>query len=251
MTEQRAEKTVGVIGGLGPEATLDFFAKVLQRTEAKTDQDHIRVIIDNNPKVPNRNDAIAGLGPASGPALARTAQALERAGADFLVMVCNTAHAFQDDIAKAVRIPFISLIDEVCAELGRRLPQARRIGLLAAQGCLDARLYQTALRQRGLEPVILDDHEQARFMQLLYRIKAGDRSADLRAEMRHLGGRLAKLGAEAVIAACTEVPLVLAENDLTCPVLDSTGILAGRCVLYAKGLAPLPARTAAEQEPVS
>ncbi|MEJ2289679.1 MAG: aspartate/glutamate racemase family protein, partial [Deinococcales bacterium] len=81
--------TVGVLGGLGPEATLDFFAKVLARTPARTDQDHLHLLIDNDPGVPNRNDAVAGRGPSPGPRLATMARRLEAAGADFLVMVCN------------------------------------------------------------------------------------------------------------------------------------------------------------------
>ncbi|MEZ4608353.1 MAG: amino acid racemase [Deinococcales bacterium] len=101
----------GVIGGLGPEATLDFFAKLLEKTAAKSDQEHLHVIINNNPHVPNRNEAIAGRGPSPGPALAANALALKAAGADFLVMVCNAAHAFQADIEAVCDLPLLSIIE--------------------------------------------------------------------------------------------------------------------------------------------
>src|SRR5690625_3321663 len=102
----------GVIGGLGPEASLDFYARVLRRTPARGDQDHLHLIINSNPRVPNRNEAIAGTGPLPGPYLADMALALERAGADFLVMACNTAHAWLPDIKRATNLPIINIIDE-------------------------------------------------------------------------------------------------------------------------------------------
>ena len=104
-------KIVGVIGGLGPEATLDFFGKVLRATTAAKDQDHLHLIIDNNPGTPDRTNAVSGNGPSPAPSLARTALRLEQAGAEVLVMVCNTAHAFSSAITDAVEIPFLNLID--------------------------------------------------------------------------------------------------------------------------------------------
>src|SRR5262245_16312339 len=103
-----AHKTIGVIGGMGPAATADLFAKLLAATPAERDQDHLRVLIDNNPHLPDRNAAIAGRGPSPGPHLAESARGLERAGADFLIMACNTAHAFVADIEAAISIPLLS-----------------------------------------------------------------------------------------------------------------------------------------------
>src|SRR5262245_548985 len=97
-------KTIGVIGGMGPAATADLFAKLIAATNAKLDQDHLHILIDNNPRIPNRNDAIAGRGPSPAPHLAASARKLQDAGADFLVIACNTAHAFQPEIEAAVSI---------------------------------------------------------------------------------------------------------------------------------------------------
>jgi aspartate racemase len=234
------ELVVGVIGGLGPEATFDFFGKVLVHSKAKTDQDHIHLIIENNPKTPNRNDAIAGRGISPGPALAAMAAALDRAGADFIVMACNTAHAFENAIRAATPKPFISLIDEVVDEVRGRYPDAKRVGLLAAQGCLDAGIYHTAFAKQGVEVLNLGEKSQARFMELLYRIKSGERGADIRRAMQELGEELIGAGAEILIAGCTEVPLVLVSGENAKPLVDSTDVLAQRCVKYARRIKPLP-----------
>jgi aspartate racemase len=238
--DKHEDLILGVIGGLGPEATHDFFGKLLKHSRANSDQDHLHVIIDSNPKTPNRNDAIAGRGPSPAPFLVDMAQSLERAGAEFIVMVCNTAHAFEADVRAATRLPFISLIDEVVAEVQRTYDPVRKIGLLAAQGCLESRVYHIALENQGFAVMQLEQPRQAEFMELLYRIKAGDIGADMRSAMRGLGDVLAASGAELVIAACTEVPLVLSDGDNAVPLLDSTDLLARRCVAYARRLEPLP-----------
>lgn len=240
MSERDEDLTAGVLGGLGPEATLDFMAKVLALTGARSDQDHLHMLVDCNPKVPNRNNAIADRGTSAGPALVAMARRLEAAGAHFLVMACNTAHFYEAEIRAGVRIPFVSIVEETCAALARRLPQARRFGVLASGGCRQAGLYERALREKGFEPVVPDDREQAGFMELMYAIKAGDRSAAIGDGMRALGERLVDRGAEAVIAACTEVPLVLGDGDLSRPLVDSTAVLAEATVAYGKRRRPLP-----------
>jgi aspartate racemase len=238
------ELTVGVLGGLGPAATLDFLAKVLALTDARSDQEHLHLIIDNDPKVPNRNEALAGRGPSSGPALAAMARRLEAAGADFLVMPCNTAHAFAPDIRAATPIPLLSMIEETCAALVGRFPGVREVGVLAAFGCRQARLYETALAARGVAALSLDEARQTRFMELVYAIKAGDRGPRIKAGMVEFGETLIAMGAEAVVAACSEVPLVLGGGDLSRPLLDSTAVLAEATVACARRRKPLPVASA-------
>lgn len=233
-------KTVGVLGGLGPEATLDFFSKVLQRTPANNDQEHLRLIIDNNPKVPNRNEAIAGRGPSPGPALAAMARGLEQAGADFLVMVCNAAHAYQHDIQAAVSVPFVSIIEETVRVTLERQPKVRRVGVLAADACLEAYLYQEAFAREGVEVLHPRREPQANFMQLLYRIKSGDKREEIRSCMRDLALNLIREGAEVMVAGCTEVPLVLHEGLLPCSLVSSTDVLVDATIRYARAERVLP-----------
>lgn len=228
-------RAVGVIGGMGPAATWDFCRKVLAATPASRDQDHIRLLVDCHPGVPDRNAALAGEGPSPGPVLADMARGLERSGAQAIVIACNTAHAWAADIRAAVSIPFVDMVEATVAELRTRWPQARRAGLLAVDGCLRAELYQRALAAAGLGPVPLAEAEQARFMALVYQIKAGDTGPQARAEMAALARTL---DADAVLSACTEVPLVLAAADLDRPLLDSTDVLVARTVAFAQGDVP-------------
>lgn len=235
------ELIVGVIGGLGPEATHDFFGKVLAHSQAKSDQQHLHLIIENNPKTPNRNDAIKGTGPSPAPALIAMAQNLEHAGADFIVMACNTAHAFEADIRKSIKTPFVSLIDEVVSEVMRTHGSVQTVGLLAAQGCIDSRIYHQAFEAMGIEVKTLDASPQAEFMKLLYRIKSGERGPDVKDAMRELAERLIAQGVKILVAGCTEVPLVLDQKDSSVALIDSTDVLAKRCVIYARKIEPLPA----------
>jgi len=224
--------TLGVLGGMGPAATLDFLAKIHAFTPAESDQDHIRVIADINPKVPDRN----GPGGAAGPVLAEMAGALAGAGADVLAIPCNTAHAYADLIQRASGLPLIDLIETgatAAYETG-----AMRVGVLGTRGAL--RLYREYLAAQAMELVSLDTDRQEAFMGLLYRIKAGDLGPGLRAEMGALAELLVDSGAEVVLAGCTEVPLVLEAGDLSVDIIDPGELLARRCVAICLGLEPVP-----------
>lgn len=234
-----ANLTVGVLGGMGPDATLDFFAKLLAATPAERDQDRLRIIIDNNPQVPNRNEAVAGTGPSPAPLLARMASGLEQAGAELLVMPCNAAHAFAPEIQRAVGVPFVSIVDETVAETRRRLPGLIRVGVLAAAGCLDARLYSKAFGEAGVDVLEPTGSQRDRFMELLYLIKAGDRGSEVKSRMLALAQELIDAGAEVIVAGCTEVPLVLEQSDLHCPLINSTDVLVTATADYATGRRPL------------
>jgi aspartate racemase len=228
-------KTVGVLGGMGPAATLDFMAKLLAATHAKSDQDHVHLLVDLNPQVENRNEALAGIGPSPEASLVAMAQGLERGGAQALVIVCNSAHAWADPIRAATSIPLIDLIEKTGDAVLRDAPEAKRVGLLAASAALDAQLYQKALIARGVEPVVLEGADRDRFMKLLYKLKAGETGPAERTEMRALAQLLMDRGATAVVSACTEVPLVLAQADLPFPLIDSTNVLVAETLAFAKG----------------
>ncbi|MEH6457768.1 MAG: amino acid racemase [Cocleimonas sp.] len=243
MSNMGQEKVVGVLGGMGPEATVDFMSKVIARTNAINashdtacaDQDHIRMLIDHNPRIPNRHEAIKGSGEDVGAFLADMATRLESAGADFLVMVCNTAHAFQTDIQQAAKIPFVSIIDEVIAELKNTQPQNTKVGVMAAQGCLDAELYQKALTEAGFQLIVWSGEELAEFMDTVYQIKSGNTDEKIKQAMLSLANILIDKGAEVVLAGCTEIPIVLHQDSLSVPMLSSTDILVDRVIDYSLG----------------
>lgn len=222
----------GVLGGLGPAATVDFLARLLRVADAVTDQEHIRVLVDHNPQVPNRNLALEDGGESPGPVLAAMGAGLEASGATFLVMPCNTAMAWASDIRAKTSVPLISIVDE--ASRAAQRTKATRAGVLSTRACAKAQLYEDGLRAVGLEPLSLDGDEWETFMTALYRIKAGDLEHG-RAAMRSLSEGLLGRGAEVIIAGCTEVPLVLGANDVPVPFIDSTEELARRTVAYARG----------------
>jgi aspartate racemase len=227
-------KTVGVLGGMGPAATLDFFARVLAQTNAGRDQDHIRLIIDCNPSLPDRNAAIAGTGPSPAPALQEMARGLARAGAELLVMPCNAAHAFENDIRAATTLPFIGIVAATAEALHRTEPHLRRAGILATTGCIDAGLYQTALDRVGIDSIVPQGATRDLFMQALQRIKSGDTGTTPKSEMMAVAEALVAEGAQAIIAGCTEVPLVLEPADVTVPLLNSTDCLVQATIAAAR-----------------
>jgi aspartate racemase len=228
-------KTVGVLGGMGPAATVHFLQALLAATGATRDQDHLRVLVDNNPHLPDRNRAIAGEGPSPGPQLATMARGLERAGAQLLVMPCNTAHAFQAEIEAAVTAPFLSIVDVTVDAVLRAQPNAGRVGLLAAPGALRAGLYQRAFAARGIDTVAPAGALYEQLRALIYAVKAGDLGPGTRAGMQGVARGLAGEGAEALVAACTEVPLVLTAAESPVPLIDCTAELAAATVIAARG----------------
>jgi len=226
-------KTVGVIGGLGPLATLDFFERVLRRTRAVREQDHLRVILDNNPKIPDRNAYARGDGPSPGPALAACAKGLEVAGANVIVMACNTTHAWEGEIRAAISVPFLSIITETVDAVAELRPEA--VGVLAVDACLSANLYQDALKRAGLRCVLLNADSQRTFMELIYRIKSGDSGETVKRSMATLARKLEAQGAEVIIAGCTEIPIVLTADDIEGELVSSTDVLVERTIVFAGG----------------
>lgn len=218
---------LGLLGGMGPAATVDFLAKLQAFTPAERDQDHIRVLVDLNPQAPDRNtDALA-----AGLELAEMAQGLAGAGAEVLAIACNTAHAHAREVEEAAGLPLIDMIE--CAAAEAQDTGEQRIGVLGTKQAL--RLYHEHLAARGLSAVFLSPERQADFMETLYKVKAGDTGEVVRAAMLALAQDLIASGARTLIAGCTEVPLVLGPDDLAVPLIDSSAALARRCVAVCKG----------------
>ncbi|MDH3590048.1 MAG: amino acid racemase [Gammaproteobacteria bacterium] len=227
--------TVGVLGGMGPEATVDFMAEVLAATPANEDQDHLRMLVDQNPQLLSRQLALAGKGGSPGPQLAAMARGLEKGGADFLVMPCNTAHAYQADIVAATTIPLVSIIDETVAECSG----AEQVGLLATVGCFDAGVYQSAFAAAGQTLIMPTAAELEEFTRLVAAIKLGKQGEDIANAMATLANALVGRGAQVVVAGCTEIPLVLDASMLAVPLISSTAVLARSTVALALGERPL------------
>jgi aspartate racemase len=242
----RVRLTVGVLGGMGPDATADFFTKLVRASRAERDQDHLRVVIDNDPRVPDRTAGIEGRGTSPAPHLEAMTRGLVAMGAELLVMPCNAAHAFEAQVrAASAPVPFISLIETTAEALLARAPGVDAAGLLATDGTLRAGLYQEELERRGVRALLPTADDQRRVMAAIYAVKRGRADDAARAELIAVAERLSAAGAGAVIAACTEVPLLLADGDVVVdgralPVISSTDALVARTVAVATAAQRLP-----------
>jgi len=233
-------RVAGVLGGMGPDATVDFMSKVLSLTPAERDQDHVRMLVNQNPAIPDRRVETDEGRAAVQEILAEMALGLETAGADFLVMPCNTAHDFLDLALQKIKIPFVHIVSETVKAIREVEPEAASVGVMAIDTCLDANLYQPAIHDAGMSVLLLSASEQAAMMQLIFRIKRGDQSVDLAHEMINLANSLIQQGADVIVAGCTEIPLVISAERLTVPFISSTDVLAERTVALGLGSSPLP-----------
>ena len=229
------QKVIGVLGGMGPWATLDLFEKILRLTPAQVDQDHFRIVIDNNPKIPDRSPAILGDGEDPTPALVATAKNLQQAGADFLVIPCNTAHFFYERIAAAVSIPVLHIMDEVATAAREAGPDVRVLGVLATEATMASGLYQRACGRCGIEVVGPDPAGQRVVNRAIYGVKAAQMSPEVTHGLVRVVTHLLARGAQAVVLGCTELPYVMKPHDLQVPLLDSNLVLARAAVRLAAG----------------
>lgn len=230
------EKVVGVLGGMGPDATVDLMARVIAATPAEDDIDHIHMIVDNNPKVPSRIKAlIEKTGPSPAPQLAHMAQQLVSAGADFLVMPCNTAHYYYGEIDAAVDVPVINLISMVVQHVTGALRGLSSVGLLASTAVQMTGLYADLFSPADVEVVFPQGDGQDRVMALIKKVKChGITSADvevLNAEV----AKLEKLGIDCLVIACTELSVLAPQIESALPIFDAAQLLAEVIVREVKG----------------
>lgn len=219
-------KTLGIMGGMGPLATVDLMNKIIRLTPAQRDQDHIHMIVDNFPQIPDRTEAIMGKGTNPLSFMIESAKRLEAAGADFIAIACNTAHYYLDDIQNSVNIPIMNMPKETVRFIDKA--GFKTIALLATDGTISTNLYQESLRERGFAVVEPDAVTQEIIMEGIYSVKSGDLTKGKKLFL-HASNTVIEHGAEAIIAACTEIPLVLTEID-GISLIDPTQILAKKIV---------------------
>lgn len=220
-------RVVGILGGMGPAATADFYAKLVRATPALTDQEHLRTLIWSDPTIPDRTSALLYGGVDPTPLLLAGALLLRSGGASVIAVPCNTAHAFIPRIADEVGVPFVHMVEETVLSIRRRHPDATHIGLLATTGTQASLLYDKALRRHGLEPVTPSaETQEARVMAGIARVKAGVVDAVTRELIAGAAGELVAAGAELVIAGCTELPIALEGVQLPVELVDPTEVLA-------------------------
>ncbi len=258
-TSNRVTKTVGVIGGMGPMATVDFYRRIVEATDADRDQDHLHVIIDADPSVPDRTAFVLGDGEDPAPIVTASARRLEAAGAELLVVACNTAHVVAETVRRSVRVPLVDWTDEAAATLVELRPGVGAVGLLATDGTIAARLYHKVFESRGVRVLVPDEAAQRVVMDVIYReggVKAGGSPVDLerhREALQQVAEQLAAAGAEVLLLACTDLSVLDAAVPRRWPVrvFDAADLVARRVVERAGaplrhplGAATAEARTA-------
>jgi len=221
-------RIVGIIGGMGPEATVDLMRRVVEKTPARDDRDHIHLIVESNPKIPSRiAHLIEGTGADPTPELIRIAGNLQRAGAHALAIPCNTAHAYAHSIRRAVSIPLLDMVsltvDQIA--LSRR---AARVGMLASTAVHTTELYAKAFAAHGIDTVLPARQEEV--MALIKAVKRGDTGTHTQAAL----GRVAletKNQSDVLLIACSELSVIAA--GITVPFVDSLDVLAQAIVTFA------------------
>lgn len=230
-------KVVGIIGGMGPQATADLFQKIIAQTPAQRDQDHLEVLIYNLPQIYDRTEAILGRGPSPLPQLESAAQGLVSLGAELLAIPCNTAHYFVENLERGIAVPIIHMPKEV-ARFIKSQGLGEKIGLLATDGTIISGVYQQALAAEDLVSINPELEDQAKVMDVIYGeqgIKAGFVESRQERELREVALRLVEQGAKAVIAGCTELTTLFDQFPLQAgvPLISANDILAKAIVREA------------------
>ncbi|MBT5724396.1 MAG: amino acid racemase, partial [Gammaproteobacteria bacterium] len=225
--------TIGVLGGMGPTATIDLLQRIIRLTPALDDVDHIRTLVDNNPQVPSRiNYLIKRQGENPAPVLVSMAESLESMGADLLVMPCNTAHLYAPEIESAVSIRFLNMVELTVERVATEV-QASKVGLLASTAIHQTKLYESIFADRGVATMVPDDALQFQLMKLIMAIKAGDLSESNL--LQTIVENMLEEQAQCVVIACTELSALVDSLDVPVPVIDASQCLAEVAVQLALG----------------
>lgn len=226
-------KTIGIMGGMGPLAAADLFTKITRLTAAQSDQEHIHVLVDSNTAIPDRTAAILSGGENPVPEMVRTALRLENMGADVLMMSCNTAHYFIDEVRKFTKLPVLNMLEETAAEAKAR--GLKCVGLLATEGTCRTGIYDRAFAAQGVRVVKPSADLEKHIMDMIYKgIKAGLPEYPLEG-VNEAMAQLKAEGAECFILGCTELPLAFELYRIQADTIDPTEVLARRAIAFAGG----------------
>ncbi|NOX34030.1 MAG: aspartate/glutamate racemase family protein [Deltaproteobacteria bacterium] len=227
------DKTVGILGGMGPEATVDLMQRIIRLTPALDDIDHIHCIVDNNPKVPSRIKAIIeGDGEDPGPCMADMGRRLETFGADFLVIACNTAHYYYNAVRDAVNIPVIHMIDLVACHVKKNFPDQDKIGILASPAVAMTGLYTSRFKKLNIKDIWPDPEHQESLFKVIKAVKKGDTGSKVCENYKKACKNLQAKGAISAVVACTELSAL--DTPLPLNTIDAAQVLAMKIVQMAR-----------------
>lgn len=239
-----AHRTVGVLGGMGALATVDFLHKLVLATPANCDQDHISLLVRFCPEIPDRVDALLKQGPSPEKALVAAALGLEFGGAQCLVIPCNTAHAWHNAIAQALSIPILHIAD-AALKAACLMGEPDAVGLLATTGTLNSGIY-TSRGGDGIGWITSSNDEQDQWVMPGIRAVKANHLEDGTRLLQLAAKALILRGAKIIIMACTEIPIALANKVVGVPLVDPTLTLAHACIAWT-GATPMTATVAAPE----
>lgn len=226
-------RRVGILGGMGPQATILLMQKVLDAVEAADDADHVPLIVDQNPQVPSRiRRLIEGQGEDPGPVLVGMASRLVAAGAEALAMPCNTAHHYAGQIQAAVAVPFLNMVDLSVAQAARLAGKGGKVGILASPAVRRIGLFDGPLARAGVEPVYPGD--EAAMLAAIRQIKAQGPAAEARRALAAASAEVAARGARVQMIACTEFSLIPEAVAPGVTVFDTLDVLVAAIVDFAR-----------------
>jgi aspartate racemase len=226
---------IGILGGVGPEATADLFKKIIKVTPAKKDQDHVETIVISNSHIPDRTQAILYNGESPVAEMLYTAKLLDTLGVSCIIIPCNTAHYFLGDVQKEITTPILNMIEETVQHIRAEYAGVKKVGILGTSGTIKSKIYELALLAAGIETVIPDEDVQENFvMEAIYGtkgIKAGYKKTP-RTLLQYASLHLQEKGAQVIIQGCTEIPLVMTKRHCTQPQVDPTLVIAQKAVTF-------------------
>lgn len=226
-------KVLGIIGGMGPLATVKLFENIVSLTEANSDQEHVHILIDNNVSIPDRTDYILGKSKISPrEELIKSAIRLEEIGADYLVMPCNTAHRFYREIVEEINIPFLNMIEETAKYIKKTDPDIRKVGLLSTEGTIKARIYDEVFEKYNIEVIKPSDKNQKYITELIYNTKKDIRQENIEGVYKAID-ELRKNGVERLIAGCTEISVTIDMYSIKENIIDPMKIISIKAIEYA------------------
>ena len=233
---------IGVLGGMGPLATADFFAKVIAATDAQDDAGHVPLLIHSDPRIPGRPAALLYGGPSPLPALLAARDRLIAAGAQGLVMACNTAHYWHAQLRQGCTLPFPSIVDVACAQAAQRFGSGARIGLVATRATLATRLFEPALDAHGLTLLAPTDAALDHWILPAIALVKAAKTPEAGPLLEQAIQAMLDAGADGVILACTEAPMALrgAADALQARCIDSSAALAHATVALWQQLQSTP-----------
>ncbi|MBX3453686.1 amino acid racemase [Ferrovibrio sp.] len=227
-----APRKIGVLGGMGPEATVMFMARVIQHTKARDDADHIPMIVDNNTQIPSRiKRLIEGQGEDPVPTLAAMARGLEAQGAQALAMPCNTAHNYAAEIQAAVRIPLLNMVELTARQILNTAGAGKPVGILASPAIKITGIYDKAFAALGLRSLYPED--QDRILAAIRAIKASSTDAGAREIFADACRELHRRGAGTMLVGCSEFSIIADAVPDGLPAVDSVDVLVNATIGFA------------------